>query len=123
MKQRWVSLALSACTSRALDFKEIDSTNPLSVAKEKLVLYEIERLRRVDFKKAKCLYSICKILEGKKANSFLPSWADQEKDAYADLLFGWESVEKQAQQSDPMLNEILEAFKQQNAERERNTPG
>ena len=77
---------------------------------EGLILDELERERQIDFKIAKCWYSMVNLLD--KSDTVFGGWADGEKDGYYKKLFPWISAEDRYNVSDnPALRRILDQYK------------
>ena len=110
MERRWFALAISAHTKGALDFSKVTKYDTQSLIKEKLVFIDLERERRIDFKIAKCWYSMINLLD-KSVNMF-GSWADGEKDSYYKQLFPWIVEDSPTNfAGDSKLQQILRGFK------------
>ena len=110
MEKRWFALAISAYVKKALDFSKITRYDSNSLFLEDLVFAELERGRQLDFKIAKCWYSMVNLLE--KSDSIFGGWVEGERDSYYKQLFPWADPEEcYSTSSNPMLRRILDGFK------------
>ncbi len=109
MEERWYALAISAHVNKSLDFSKITVYDSKSIFREKLVLQELYRERQLDFKRAKCLYSLVNATE--EGSTIFGGWSEGEKNGYAKLLFPWDKEDSFTVGSNSKLRKILEGFK------------
>ena len=111
MERRWFALAISAHVKGAIDFSKITRYDQQSLFLESLVFDELERERQVDFKIAKCWYSMVNLLD--KSDTIFGGWAEGERDGYYKQLFPWSAPEERhAESSNPLLRQILDGYKE-----------